>query len=235
MVHSPAVKLDQTDIGTVNDNCPNTSLSDQARIASRLAALGYLYDDRPANGAHGRDTYYLVGDASYRVIWCRESTDPDITVEHHLDDQWRVLWRGCALGFLCDGPDTDKISPVKPRFRRLGQIMETMRRDGAATRCQWQDNTGHGSLSIAVVSQTMEPMARHLVIKPATSRVCLTVDGQAVATLSLTESFSESADDFCRNHFESFLKTQPHARSERTVGKRWKTLRENVVTFLTSR
>ena len=78
MVHSPAVKLDQTDIGTVNDNCPNTSLSDQARIASRLAALGYLYDDRPANGAHGRDTYYLVGDASYRVIWCRESTDPDI-------------------------------------------------------------------------------------------------------------------------------------------------------------
>ena len=61
------------------------------------------------------------------------------------------------------------------------------------------------------------------------------VAGPAVATLSLTESFDKLADDFSRNHFESFLKAMPHAQSDRTVGKKWKTLRESVVTFLTSR
>ena len=232
---TPALTLDQPDMATVNDNLPHNNVTDQDRIEARLAAFGYLCDSRSLYGNEGRDTYYLVGNTEYRIIWCRRNAEPDLTVEHLIDDQWRVLWRGCALGFLCDGPDADKISPVKPRLRKLGQIMESMRLEGAKTRCQWDGDADQATLSLTVISDKVDTNGHQLVIKPTTGRVCMVVNKQPVATLSLTESFGNLDDEFARRDFESFLKSQPHASSDRSVGKTWKTLRENVVTFLSNR
>ena len=220
----------------VNDN-----VRDQDLVEARIAALGYLCDTRTLVGNNGHDTYYLVGDASHRLVWSRWDQGEQgnvLSVERHDGTDWRIMWHGSIAGFLCDGPDVDSVSPVKHTVRQLGLMLTRLKQSRADTFCHWDGNSEQApAQSMVLRVSSLDPTldGRKLRVNRTTQRCHLLEDGNFVNGVSLSELFANKIDENAEKYFKSFLKTPSRASSGKTIATVWKSLRDAVATFLTNR